>query len=318
MAYTTNTFTASGSNSGSTVNNGAPQSAQYVDNNTSPGSGAQVLRDGSTFYDTASSRVEQLQRIDVTEQIRQYHQLYGGSDNTQQGGLAASKSLNYSHAPTMQQAQPVNTTVYPYTFKLSGQVGLFGAENYYLRVDVDMLTPLDDDMEEYGWYPAKFTEGVPTTVNTYQSAQLDFDLDPPPASPREGAQNTPEQQAGIRCCAFIGGIPSDPILNCYYPVLITTGVPTFYDPLISVDLNDIGVNNIYIDNWLETMLYTREKKMWGYDRMYIRPKDHFYVGIHARNTKHLPYNVDVIVGKEYVQSDEVADKSLIATNTLTY
>ena len=71
-------------------------SAQYVDSGTTPGSGAQLLRDGSTFYDTAPTRVEQGQRIDITEQIRLYHDLYGGSDNTQAGGLAASKSLNYA------------------------------------------------------------------------------------------------------------------------------------------------------------------------------------------------------------------------------
>ena len=123
--------------SGNTVVN----SAQYVDSGTTPGSGAQILRDGSTFYDTAPARVEQGQRIDVTDQIRLYHDLYGGSDNTQAGGLAASKSLNYAPAPTMQQAQPVSTTVYPFTFKLLGQVGLFGAENYYVRVDVNLRTP---------------------------------------------------------------------------------------------------------------------------------------------------------------------------------
>ncbi len=86
----------------------------------------------------------------------------------------------------------------------------------------------------------------------------------------------------------------------------------FWDPLVSVDLNKIGVNNIYIDNWVDTMLYTRTKKMWGYDKMYIRPKDHFYIGIHARNTRQLPYNVEVTVGDQYLGSEFVVDKELIA------
>ena len=64
--------------SGNTVVN----SAQYVDSGTTPGSGAEILRDGSTFYDTASTRVQQGQRIDVTDQIRLYTDLYGGSDNS--------------------------------------------------------------------------------------------------------------------------------------------------------------------------------------------------------------------------------------------
>ena len=129
---------------------------------------------GSTFYDTASSRVQQGQRIDVTDQIRLYHDLYGGSDNTQAGGLAASKSLNYAPAPTLQQAQPVKTTVYPFTFKLMGQVGLFGAENYYVRVEVDLLTPLNPEFEEAGWQPADIEYGSPTTINTYESEVIDF------------------------------------------------------------------------------------------------------------------------------------------------
>jgi hypothetical protein len=318
MAYTTNTFTASAQSGSTTVNSGAPQSSTYTDTGTTPGSGAQVLRDGSTFYDTSSSRVEQLQRVDVTDQIQQYHMLYGGSDNTQQGGLAASKSLNYANAPTMQQAQPVFTSVFPYTFKLTGQIGLFGTENYYLRVDVDLLTPLDDEQELDGYLPARFTFSTDITINTYEPAQIDYDQDPPPPNPAPGAQAVPEQQADRHCCVFIGGVPSEPIFNCYYGVLISSGLPNFWDPVVSVDLNNIGVNNIYIDTWLDTMLYTRERKMWGYDKMYVRPKDHFYVGLHARNTRHLPYNVNVTVGTEYIQSDEVADKKLIATNTLAY
>ncbi len=312
MTYSTNTFTASQSTGSNTVSSGAVQSSQYTDSGTTPGSGASLLRDGSSFYSTQSSRIEQLQRVDVTEQIRQYNEIYGGSSNTQQGGLAASKSLNYSNAPTLQQAQRVRATVYPLTFKLVGQVGLFGAENYYLRVDVDLLTPLAPEFEEPGYEPAVVTFGEDPTVNTYEPAFINFDKDPPPPDPKPDAQIIPSQQASRDCCAFIGGVPNDPILNCYYGAQFSNVIPTTYDPWVSIDLNDIGVNNIYIDNWLETMVYTREKKMWGYDKMYIRPRDFFYVGIHARNTRHLPYNVDVTVGLELLQGEDIQDKALIA------
>ena len=101
-------------------------------------------------------------------------------------------------------------------------------------------------------------------------------------------------------------------LTAYQPAVFTNPIPKFWDPYISVDLTNIGVGNIYIDNWLETMLYTREKKMWGYDKMYIRPRDHFYIGVHARNTRHLPYNVEVTIGTEFKESAEfVAEKDLI-------
>ena len=265
--------------------------------------GAAILRDGSTYYDTASSRVEQGQRIDVTDQIRLYNDLYGGSDNTQAGGLAASKSLNYAPAPTLQRAQVVSTTVYPFTFKLVGQVGLQGAENYYVRVDVNLITPLDSEFEEDGWEPADVEYGSATTINTYESEVVDFNADPPPPEPPEG-----------ECVGYIDPkFPGVFQFNCYQAAVFTNPIPTFWDPMVSVDLTNIGVGNIYIDNWLDTMLYTRDKKMWGYDKMYIRPRDHFYIGVHARNTRHLPYNVEVTIGTEYKESaDLIVEKNLIA------
>ena len=139
------------------------ESSQPSSNGVGSSGGAAVLREGSTYYDTASSRVQQGQRVDVTDQIRLYNDLYGGSDNTQAGGLAASKSLNYAPAPTLQQAQRVSTSVYPFTFKLVGQVGLMGAENYYVRVDVNLITPLDAEFEEDGWEPADVEYGSATT-----------------------------------------------------------------------------------------------------------------------------------------------------------
>ena len=272
--------------------------------------GAAVLRDGSTYYDTASSRVQQGQRVDVTDQIRLYNDLYGGSDNTQAAGLAASKALNYAPAPTLQQAQRVSTTVYPFTFKLVGQVGLMGAENYYVRVDVNLITPLDAEFEEDGWEPADVEYGSPTTINTYESEVVDFNADPPPPP---NTQQLNDENKSIGYVTNPGGFPPILAYNAYMAAVFTNPIPKFWDPMVSVDLTNIGVGNIYIDNWLDTMLYTRDRKMWGYDKMYIRPKDHFYIGVHARNTRHLPYNVEVTIGSEYKESaDLIAEKDLIA------
>ena len=286
-----------------TYSSNTVQNTQPANLDTGNSGGAAILRDGSTYYDTASSRVQQGQRINVTDQIQLYHQLYGGSDSTQANGLAASKSLNYAPAPTLQQAQRVSTTVYPFTFKLVGQVGLQGAENYYVRVDVDLITPLDAEFEEDGWEPADVEYGSPTTINTYESEVVDFNTDPPPPEPPEG-----------ECAGYIDPkFPGVFQFNCYQAAVFTNPTPKFWDPMVSVDLTNIGVGNIYIDNWLDTMLYTRDKKMWGYDKMYIRPKDHFYIGVHARNTRHLPYNVEVTIGTEYKESaDLIVEKDLIA------
>ena len=295
-------------------NNSGASSAQYVDSGTTPGSGAEVLRQGSTFYDTASTRVEQAQRIDVTEQIRLYHDLYGGSDNTSSSGLAASKSLNYAPAPTMQRSQLTKTSIFPFTYTLAGQVGLFGAENYYLRVDLDLIEPLNPEFEETDWMPADIDYIPEQEVNTYEPEYINFDADPPPPP------NTQSKNDKNVCTPYrTSTAPLAPTLyNCYMAALISNPAPNFYDPVVSIELEDIGTGNIYIDTWLEPMLYTRERKMWGYDKMYIRPRDHFYVGIHARNTRHLPYNIKVKIGYEYIQSADVAEKELIAGGGLIY
>ena len=133
MTYSSGKGSNSNSNAGAAIN-----ISSYANTGTQPGSGGQVLRDGSTYYDRAGVAITNAQRIDVTDQIIKYHQLYGGSDNSQQKGLAASKSLNYAKAPTMQQAQRLRITAFPFTFDFKGAVGLFGAENAYVRIDLDL------------------------------------------------------------------------------------------------------------------------------------------------------------------------------------
>ena len=307
MSYHSNTSTTSQTNS----SNGAPQSASYADTGTQPGSGANLLREGSTYYDTARSDIEQLGRIDVTEQIREINKIYGSSANTQQNQTASSKGLNYAIAPTMQRAKPLNLTAFPYTFNFIGEIGLFGAENVYARIDMNLLTLLNDqEVDEDGWQPAYIDFGYDITVNTYEPAVIDVDLDPPPAEPDPYDQIPPEQEASTQTCVFIGGIPDEPILQCYYHARITLRPPDFDDPLVSVELFNRGTGNIYIDTWLEPMLYTRDGEMWPYDIMYLSPKDFFYVGFHARNTRRLAYNIDVKIGSTYIPSERLDDQRL--------
>ena len=58
MTYSTNTFTASQSSGSNTISSGAVQSSQYTDSGTTPSSGAAILRDGSSYYATQTSRIE--------------------------------------------------------------------------------------------------------------------------------------------------------------------------------------------------------------------------------------------------------------------
>jgi len=266
---------------------------------------------------SAFSANEQI-NVDVTQQILRYHQLYGGSDNTQAAGLAASKSLNYAQGATLQRPLKVNTSVIPYTFNFKDQIGLFGAENVYVRVDIDIKNIVSDISTEAGWEPEKITFGQFNYVD-YIEADIELECD-------EYCQHQPDNCAAGNCgpdhgnptpdgCVVwwrnVGG-GTDYFLNCYNDAKISSGLPNLFSPKVSVRLDNLKTGNIYIDTWLDTMIYTKDGEMWPFDLMYLNPKDFFYVGFHARNTRHLPYNIDVIIGEQFIPDAAILDKSLIA------
>ena len=221
-------------------------------------------------------------RLDVTEQIRRFHELYGGSDNTDQKGLAARKSLNYAKGPTLQQATRVRVGSIEYTIKFLGQIGLFGAENNYARVQLDVTQAVagsDPDVDDYE--PAVITYVNIPIENTYVQAEIQFDEDLE-------------------------------TVNTYEPARLTNIIPPMNNPKVSVRVDNLKTGNIYIDSWLDVQLYTKHGEMWPYDIIYLSPKDYFYIGFHARNTRRLDYNVDCIIGEQYVPAAEVADQAMVA------
>ena len=77
--------------------------------------------------------------MDVTEEILQNHLIYGASDNTAPQGLAASRSLNYAAGPSITSVQTMSIFhLIPYALKYQGAVGLFGTENYFVKVKVTL------------------------------------------------------------------------------------------------------------------------------------------------------------------------------------
>ena len=67
----------------------------------------------------------------------------------------------------------------------------------------------------------------------------------------------------------------------------------------------------YIDAWLDVRLYSNSRKEHPYNKMYVKATDDFYIGFHARNTRRLGYDVECVVGQEYLQESEIEDKSYI-------
>jgi len=208
--------------------------------------------------------------MDVTPQIIRINQIYGASDNTQPGTLSASKSLNYANGASLQKAAQENLNVIPFTFKYMDEVGLFGAENHYVKVNVSVDRDFSRECYEEPFFECAEIDYINEDFSAfYASAEIDQALD-------------------------------KETVNTYEPATLqaSSKIPLIYDPYISVELKNLKTGNQYYDNWLGVSLYTKEREPIAEDHMYIKLNDFFYVGFHALTTRRLPYNVEVVVGTE--------------------
>ena len=219
--------------------------------------------------------------MNVTQEIQQNHIVYGASDYTAPAGLAASKSLNYAKGPTIIHPDRTSVGVIPYTLRYADSVGLFGAENYFLRVDVDVQTGIAKAcFEEPGW----------------ECAYIDWEF----SGFDSGWDN-----------ADIEGLV-EPEVNTYESAnILENKLPRLPQAYVSVHLENIKTNNRFIDDWLDIRLYTSEREEHPYQTMYIKGRTHFYIGVHARNTKRLPYDIICTVGREYRNYESIDNKKLI-------
>ena len=218
--------------------------------------------------------------MDVTEQITWTRRTYGSSDNTNPAYNASSMSLNYASGGTWQHAVNQSISAIPSTLKYADSVGLFGAPNYFIKVKCDIRSVQGfADFEEAGWEAAVVSDFVPEEDPYYVSAVVD---------------GVPEFDPKYEGARFTG-----------------SELPNYANPLVSVELTNFKTGNIYTDSWLDVRLYTPDREEHPYDFMYIRPNQFFYIGIHARNTKRIPYDLQVVIGEYFVPLEEVEDKRYI-------
>ena len=213
---------------------------------------------------------------DVTQRILDRHTIYGASDNTQPAYSSANKSLNYHTGGSISSPELNNVSIVPFTLNYSDTVGLFGQENHFIKVNVNIdKNATFACFEEEDWFCAEMTPKDLSIVNTYLPATVDDTLD------------------------LV-------TVNTYDPakILLNT-LATKADPYISVDLENLKTGNKYIDAWFDVRLYTKAREEHPYDKMYVRLNDYFYIGFHARNTRRLPYNVKCVIGQEYISGLEV-------------
>ena len=208
---------------------------------------------------------------DVTPQIQKTKGIYGASDNTNPAYASADRSLNYAAGGSIQKPEVDRVSIIPYTINYKDTVGLFGKENHFVRVNVN----INEDyafacFEEPGWECARITEADVEVFNTYYTAVLD-----------------PTKDLTT--------------VNTYDPASVEReGLASLPDAYVSIDLENLKTGNKYIDSWFDVRLYTKAREEHPYDKMYVRMNDFFYIGFHARNTKRLPYNVKCVIGREYI------------------
>ena len=202
----------------------------------------------------------------------------GGSGTTNPAYYASSKSLNYAiTSNNINNSIGETVSAIPYTLSYKDTVGLFGAENIFIKVTLDIQSAtsafINDERPENTYYPV-WTQNQVGTTNFYDTAVFDFRRD----------LNS---------------------VNNYAPARISNELSSYNNPYVRIDLNNLKTGNKYIDNWFDVRMYDRNKMEVEYDVMYVPIKYHFYLGFHARNTRRLPYNVEVTVGQEYLEYNEI-------------
>ena len=135
--------------------------------------------------------------MDVTQSIERAILNMGGSGTTNPAYAASSKSLNYAKDKnTIQNAATERVTAIPYVLNYKDTVGLFGAENIFVKVQLNIQSATSAftnvNVPENTYYPVWtfFEEGVEnfyatgvfdftldrTTVNDYEPAKISNDL----------------------------------------------------------------------------------------------------------------------------------------------
>jgi len=238
--------------------------------------------------------------VDVTQQILNHHRIYGASDSTAQGYTASSRSLNYANGATIQRPETERVSTIPRVMNYKDAVGLFGAENHFIKVNVLLQNPILGDYTINTYEPAVLSEEVQANNDPYTFVNQGYD--------------TPGQ-------AYIDYDTDEITVNTYDPAMFSgESLEGITSKFFKVELRNLKTGNIYIDSWLDTRLYNKYHEEHPYDIMYIKYNEPFYIGFHARNTRSLPYNIDCVIGQAedgsplpgFVEIEDV-DPKLLAT-----
>jgi len=224
--------------------------------------------------------------VDVTQQILDHHRIYGASDSTAQSYTASSRSLNYANGATIQRPETERVSTIPRIMNYQDAVGLFGAENHFIKVNVLLQNPILGDYTINTYEPAGLSEEAQVNSDPYTFINAGYDT-PGQAYIDYDADNNSDGSCGNTVC-----------INTYEPAAFSgESLEGITSKFFKVELRNLKTGNIYVDSWLDTRLYNRYYEEHPYDIMYIKYNEPFYIGFHARNTRRLPYNIDCVIGQ---------------------
>lgn len=214
---------------------------------------------------------------DITDQLNSSRNIYGGSDLTNPAYSAASKSLNLSSATNsiINAIGPTISTI-PFTITYEDNLGLFGAENYYTKVNLDIIDTGNQQIIVNDYIGLTRSTDV-ALLNTYSAVTEDDLLDLGP-------------------------------VNDFDPALRELGIDEVPELFITLKLNNEGTGNIYNDRHIEANLYDSELNIVDYSDPLINSKGEFYVGVHCYNTRRIPYKISVTIGTAALVPEQLTDE----------
>ena len=217
--------------------------------------------------------------MDVTEAILQINNTYGQGGSSMSNATSASKSLNFAEGASIQKASKTGqVTRLPYTIKFKGTTGLFGAENQFFEINTEVKDyGQRSDVFEGPYLVARITDDCGTDTY-YECALIDPNAD------------------------------LEPIVNTFEPAVITDNLVAVNRPVFTVQVKNYGSGNKYEDDWLDVALYTKQRFTHPYEGMIIESKDKFYLGFHARNTRRLDYDVDIVIGEAFTSYYDLTEQ----------
>lgn len=222
--------------------------------------------------------------MDVTNESIKKRLVYGASYNTNPANLASGKSLNFARGASIHKPETKSISVIPATQRFQDEVGLFGAENHFVKVELKIFGDVVNVCyEELDWFCGDIDPNLETAdVNDFTAAIFNT-ADEPTIETYEDA-------------TYIDNDLPDVGSNQGY---------------ISVDLVNNKTNNQFVDNWLDVRLYSITREEHPFDKMYVQNNSYFYIGFHARHTKRLSYDVSCIIGTEYRGVDSIENPQMI-------